>query len=139
MEDAITIKRNYGKQQDQAFFAVYDGHYGSKAAQYLSEKLHKSIEKIMAMPEIDPHKAITDSFSLIDKEFLKEASQKLWNDGSTAVVAIILQDKIYIANTGDSRAVLSARSQIIATQDHKPNDPKEKKKDRREWWVCRHG
>lgn len=46
--------------------------------------------------------------------------------GATACVVFVTKDKIFTANAGDSRAVLSKGKQAVAlSEDHKPNDPKE--------------
>lgn len=48
--------------------------------------------------------------------------------GSCAIVALIVADMCYIANVGDSRAVLSAnlgKTIKALSEDHKPCDPKE--------------
>jgi serine/threonine protein phosphatase PrpC len=42
--------------------------------------------------------------------------------GCTAIVVVISPDKIYIANAGDSRAVLSRGGKTVAlSEDHKPS------------------
>ncbi|KAH9422287.1 Protein phosphatase 1G [Dermatophagoides pteronyssinus] len=47
--------------------------------------------------------------------------------GCTAIVAIVCNDKIYVANAGDSRCVLSRNGQAIQmSEDHKPEDEREK-------------
>ena len=51
--------------------------------------------------------------------------------GSCACVCLIVDDQIYIANVGDSRAILSLNtgSQSAALSfDHKPSEPKERKR-----------
>lgn len=46
--------------------------------------------------------------------------------GCTAVVALIIQGKLYVANAGDSRCVLCQNGVAIPmSRDHKPNDPDE--------------
>lgn len=48
--------------------------------------------------------------------------------GSCAIVALIVADMCYVANVGDSRAVLSSHigQKVIAlSEDHKPSDAKE--------------
>ncbi|HSC24821.1 MAG TPA: PP2C family protein-serine/threonine phosphatase [Candidatus Babeliales bacterium] len=52
---------------------------------------------------------------------------KHFNDGSTAVVVYIDDNnKLHCAWTGDSRAVLESNGKLaFATQDHKPDSPKE--------------
>jgi len=49
------------------------------------------------------------------------------DSGSTAVCALVFPDCIYIANCGDSRAVLCHGGiPVASTKDHKPTDPEEK-------------
>ncbi|GBL79119.1 putative protein phosphatase CG10417 [Araneus ventricosus] len=58
------------------------------------------------------------------EEFL--SSEPGYLSGSTATVAIIRQNRIYVANVGDSRCVLSRKGQAIdMSLDHKPDDPEE--------------
>lgn len=47
--------------------------------------------------------------------------------GCTACVALITKNKIYVANSGDSRAVLCKGGKAVdMSEDHKPDNPKEK-------------
>ncbi|GIY45527.1 protein phosphatase 1G [Caerostris darwini] len=47
--------------------------------------------------------------------------------GSTATVAVIRESKVYVANVGDSRCVLSRNGKAIdMSVDHKPEDPDER-------------
>ena len=46
--------------------------------------------------------------------------------GTTSCVLLITKDKIYCANSGDSRAVLCSNNEAIAlSEDHKPGNPEE--------------
>jgi serine/threonine protein phosphatase PrpC len=58
----------------------------------------------------------------------EEQQQLLDKSGSCAVVALFVDDICYIANLGDSRAVLSYKSgkiEQVLTNDHKPGNEKE--------------
>ncbi|KAJ3443699.1 leucine-rich repeat-containing protein [Anaeramoeba flamelloides] len=60
------------------------------------------------------------------KKVFQETNQKLKDrnesSGSTAVVALILDNHLYCANLGDSRAIISKNKMAIRlTFDHKPN------------------
>lgn len=45
------------------------------------------------------------------------------NAGCTANVVLITKDKIYCANSGDSRAISSVKGIAVAlSEDHKPDD-----------------
>ncbi|CAL1269715.1 unnamed protein product [Larinioides sclopetarius] len=58
------------------------------------------------------------------EEFL--SSEPGYLSGSTATVAIVRLNRIYVANVGDSRCVLSRKGQAIdMSLDHKPDDPEE--------------
>ena len=51
--------------------------------------------------------------------------------GSCATVVLVVDEMCYVANTGDSRGVLSVDGgkQVIAlSNDHKPTDPIEKER-----------
>jgi len=49
--------------------------------------------------------------------------------GCTACVCCVTEDQFIVANAGDSRAVLCRGGRAVAlSQDHKPNDPREKQR-----------
>lgn len=49
--------------------------------------------------------------------------------GCTANVAVISENTLVVANSGDSRAALSRNGKIIElSKDHKPDDPEESKR-----------
>lgn len=80
--------------------------------------------------------AIYAGFKEAEKRFVNENKpSSILTDfdksGSCALVCIILNDVCYVANLGDSRAILSENSSqkiSLLTKDHKPNDPNEKKR-----------
>lgn len=46
-----------------------------------------------------------------------------WASGSTAVVALLKDNKIYVANAGDSRCIISKNGEVFEMSiDHKPNN-----------------
>lgn len=57
----------------------------------------------------DPVNSIKSGFALAEKHYLDMAmaSQTIDKSGSCAIVALIVEDICYIANVGDSRAVIS--------------------------------
>ena len=57
-----------------------------------------------------------------------ESTGEYERSGSCAIVMLIVNDACYVANTGDSRAVLSqkAGSKVVTlSRDHKPTEPSE--------------
>lgn len=111
---------------DCAVYGVCDGHGGQRAAQYAADNLPAKIEASLAIGT-DVVAAIVSAFKTTDDEFCALALQERLDDGSTVSALIIQNGKVYTANAGDSRIVIGkVDGTLIATDDHKPNDPGEK-------------
>lgn len=138
MEDAHTavVGLPHGLA-DWSFFAVYDGHAGSRVANYCSAHL---LEHILSggadfSSESSSVEGVKDGirsgFLNID-EYMRGFSdlrQGLDRSGSTAVCVLLSPSHLYFINCGDSRAVLSRDAQVgFSTQDHKPCNPREKER-----------
>jgi protein phosphatase 2C family protein 2/3 len=105
-----------------SFFALFDGHSGKECANYLKKQLYSRIFQDKNYP-FHPQKAIKSAFHAIDKEFLALAKEIGDFSGSCAILALIIGDKCYVANTGDSRAILSlngGKSFTVVNTEHKP-------------------
>jgi protein phosphatase 2C family protein 2/3 len=80
---------------------------------------------------LEPIEALKAGFKKAESEFLKLAESKSIVDrsGSCALVVLIIDNMCYIANVGDSRAVLSYQfgSKVFPlSHDHKPDRTSEK-------------
>lgn len=144
MEDSHTAKVGLPGLSQWAFFGVFDGHAGSKIAEYSSQHLvdhllsHKNFERYISsgesdseMPDEDVKAAIRDGFIEFDSKMRSLASAKNGGDrsGSTAVCVLISPKKYYFVNCGDSRGLLCRDSKVhFATVDHKPGNPIEKER-----------
>lgn len=110
-------------------YGVFDGHGGIGAADYLKMHLPTKIEeKLTQFGRSDEGiwNALKLAFVEIDEEFKKEHPKD--TSGSTAVVAFLNEDDLWLANVGDSRAILQAGEKITQlTEDAKPSDPRYKK------------
>ena len=141
---SIIIDAKYPKLNNQdnneqmpkvCFFGVFDGHAGDKCCEYLKNYLHHHIFDSSYFPN-SPIKAIEQGFKSCEKSYIKSIHNKTRNQyydysGSCAIVVLIIDDICYIANLGDSRALYSYDSGskfYQLSRDHKPNDPKEKKR-----------
>lgn len=75
-----------------------------------------------------------EGFSNCDEEFINNQGlgpNNIINDksGSCALVMMIVDKQVYIANTGDSRAIMSINGQVtVLSNDHKPNNDYERKR-----------
>ena len=144
-EDRVSIiinmnkPKNYNKKiwPKTSFFGIYDGHGGNKCADYLRDSLHKLIFSDENYPE-NVNEAIKNGFLKAENEFLNNHSLDKNNNmniidrsGSCAIIVIIIENKIYVANVGDSRGLLSKNNgseYIIITEDHKPSNENEQKR-----------
>uniref|UniRef100_A0A8C6SX09 protein-serine/threonine phosphatase n=1 Tax=Neogobius melanostomus TaxID=47308 RepID=A0A8C6SX09_9GOBI len=133
MEDAHTAVLGLPApgMKDWSFFAVYDGHAGSRVANYCSKHL---LEHLITMepPSVDAVKAgIRTGFLKIDDHMrsFSDLRNGMDRSGSTAVGILISTDHFFFINCGDSRAVLYRNSNVcFSTLDHKPGNPREKER-----------
>ncbi|CAN7944573.1 unnamed protein product [Ixodes hexagonus] len=126
MEDAHTHLLSLSEDKDAAFFAVYDGHGGAKVAQYAGSHVHRKIVMQPAYQKGDVVEAIKKGFLEVDSDMLKDESMKDELAGTTAIVVLIKDGKLYCGNVGDSRAIASVNGQVQQLSfDHKPSNESE--------------
>ena len=141
-EDRVSIILNIAKPQGFSgvwpkcsFFGIYDGHGGCNCSDFLRDQLHSYVVKDSNFPE-NPIKALMNGFEKAEKDFiLNQALNKNFEiidrSGSCAIIALIVEDMCYVANVGDSRAVMSSNrgnKMDVITNDHKPNEEGESKR-----------
>ncbi|KRX07656.1 Ubiquitin-conjugating enzyme/RWD-like protein [Pseudocohnilembus persalinus] len=136
MEDAeiCDLSLNGGLIQ---LFAIFDGHGGSEVAQFCKKNFVNELRKNKNFASSKFKEALSETFLKMDELLIqnqkKQNQSNQFQDtvtgGCTACVVMITRDKIYCANAGDSRAVLSQSGVAIPlSQDHKPDNPKEKQR-----------
>lgn len=140
-EDRVSIILNITKPErpdwpkQLSIFGLFDGHSGSKCCDFLRDNFHLYFIKSELFPR-DIKGAINDAFTRLENDFLSkfaisQDNSLLDKSGSCALVTIIVDNKVYIANVGDSRAIMSnynGEEIVQLTEDHKPNARKEKKR-----------
>ncbi|KAM3369704.1 hypothetical protein ACQJBY_011407 [Aegilops geniculata] len=128
MEDYHVAEYKCDKNHELGLFAIFDGHLGDRVPSYLRANLFSNILK-EPLFWTDPQEAIKNAYGSTNKYILENAKQ-LGPGGSTAVTAIVVDGKdMWIANVGDSRAVLCERgaaNQI--TVDHEPHISNERQR-----------
>ncbi|KAI5282671.1 Protein phosphatase 2C 1 [Ascosphaera acerosa] len=86
-------------ETDNGFFAIYDGHAGSLAADWCGKKVHLIVEdRMRAEPDRSVAEILDESFREADR--LMGGEQQLRNSGCTAVAAVLRwEDRIPPRNT----------------------------------------
>lgn len=128
MEDAHTVKFNFGGKKDAAFFGVYDGHGGHKFAEYCSQHLHETLKSDRNFRSKKYEVALKNTFLGLDKKLHEDKSVQLQFEpgGTTANVVLVVDGMVYCSNVGDSRAVASINGNAHElSHDHKPSNPVE--------------
>jgi protein phosphatase 1L len=151
MEDAHRIEIDNAK--NIAFFGVFDGHGGSAVAHFAAANLYEN-SKLQGLKDEDAIiAALKSGFSTTQEQLTPENLQKLIDEneakaakgeekiferampsakhqGCTAIVAYKLNNRLYVANAGDARAVLCGpdNTAVDLSRDHKPDRPDEKER-----------
>ena len=143
-EDRVSIILNLPKPQNFqgaywpkncSIFSLFDGHLGSGCCSFLRDNFHLYLVNSPLFPK-DIEGAIYDAFSKLENDFLSKCaigSDNCLKDksGSCALITIIADRTVYVANLGYSRAIMSnnyGENIIQLTEDHKPNLKSEKKR-----------
>ncbi|XP_073525378.1 uncharacterized protein [Phyllobates terribilis] len=127
MEDRYCASLDLQHNPKQAFFGVFDGHGGCKAAEFAAKHIEKNIMEEVSRnkSEIYLQEAVKRGYLKTDSDFLKEDLR----GGSCCVTALISNGDLVVSNAGDCRAVVSkAGTAQPLTSDHRPSRPDEKER-----------
>eukprot|EP00823_Brevimastigomonas_motovehiculus_P004768 TRINITY_DN3265_c0_g1_i1.p1 TRINITY_DN3265_c0_g1~~TRINITY_DN3265_c0_g1_i1.p1 ORF type:complete len:300 (-),score=69.96 TRINITY_DN3265_c0_g1_i1:792-1691(-) len=128
MEDTFQAMVNIEGDEKCAYFGVYDGHGGCHAAEYTAAHLHSLLIKQPNFRE-QPVASLKHAFQQLDNDWLSIAENQGFDDGTTVLGAFITNGVLYVANAGDSRAVLVQRGRpVMMSVDHKPSRLDEKER-----------
>ncbi|CAL0335171.1 unnamed protein product [Lupinus luteus] len=128
MEDFYDTKTLKIGGRSICLFGIFDGHGGSRAAEYLKDHL---FDNLMKHPKFltDAKLALSETYQQTDADFLNAEKDTFRDDGSTASTAVLVDNHLYVANVGDSRTIISKAGKAIAlSEDHKPNRSDERKR-----------
>lgn len=125
MEDADFVAQGLIHTKPDAYpfklFGVFDGHGGARASSFVKENLSDYLMKELESRCKDglTEEGIFHSLKVCCKK-LHADYQEL--DGTTATIALIINDRLWVANVGDSRTILVNQdgTAIQASEDAKP-------------------
>jgi hypothetical protein len=131
MEDEVIVEQNVKHTSNLisgpfSFFAVCDGHGGNAASTHVKKNLVKNLVQELSTSSTVKD-ALTQAYLQTDKNFIRENEND--ESGTTCVSALIdlPRNKFWIANAGDSRAVLCRNGTAVRlSEDHKPDRTDEK-------------
>jgi serine/threonine protein phosphatase PrpC len=138
MEDRAVCETLITSNTKDAFFGVYDGHTTTYVASFLKENFHKML---LNHPSYGIHKglAFTEVFHQIDQDINEKLETQNLAGGSTALCALFHRDSLFVANVGDSKAIIIRKDKIIPlTKEHRANNEEEKNRiEQNGGWIFR--
>jgi len=125
MEDAFVAITDVEGRPDVSFFGVFDGHGGTKSSKYVAQRLFETL-KVQEEFGKDWNAALRNSFLQLDTDMSKDPVVDDFS-GSTSVTTLLVGNKIFCANAGDSRALMCVKGQPVPlSYDHKPQNKDER-------------
>ncbi|KAM9455432.1 protein phosphatase 1E [Clarias gariepinus] len=119
---------NLQDQEEQAYFAVFDGHGGVDAATFAANHLHVNLVRQETFSQ-DPGDALRRAFKLTDERFVQKASRENMRCGTTGVVTFLRGRTLHVAWLGDSQVMLVRKGEAVELmKPHKPDREDEKKR-----------
>ena len=132
MEDTHIADPNF--DEETSLFAVFDGHGGQEVALFCKKYLPEQLKLDSNYSKGDYKTALEETFLKLDKMLMSPEGKELLGEfttakntmglisGCTANVVLIVKDCVYVANSGDSRAVLFTKDHKAhpLSIDHKP-------------------
>ncbi|XP_057427487.1 protein kinase and PP2C-like domain-containing protein isoform X2 [Lotus japonicus] len=126
MEDTHFILPHICNENDVYAFGIFDGHRGAAAAEFSSRAVPAVLQTLGF--KRSPADALVEAFLRTDAAFIKELDsfrksnryiQKDWHPGCTAITALVVRNRLFVAHIGDCRAILCrAGNPIALTEDH---------------------
>eukprot|EP00612_Vaucheria_litorea_P001972 CAMPEP_0171455598 /NCGR_PEP_ID=MMETSP0945-20130129/2428_1 /TAXON_ID=109269 /ORGANISM="Vaucheria litorea, Strain CCMP2940" /LENGTH=320 /DNA_ID=CAMNT_0011980869 /DNA_START=257 /DNA_END=1219 /DNA_ORIENTATION=+ len=117
-EDMAVVFNELAGANEALLCGVFDGHSGGNSSSYAAKNIFPSVVQTEAWKSENYEEALIEGFLTLDKN-LRTIEPK---DGTTAVCAVVTAEKIWVANCGDSRAILCRGGVAVSlSQDHKPD------------------
>ncbi|OVA20281.1 Cyclic nucleotide-binding domain [Macleaya cordata] len=108
-QDSFCIHTPFGTNPDDHFFGVFDGHgeFGAQCSQFVKRKLCENLLRNGRF-HLDAVEACHSAFLTTNSQ-LHEDNLDDSMSGTTAITILVRGRMIYVANSGDSRAVIAER------------------------------
>ena len=128
MEDSFVFVDCFANMPNSSFLAVYDGHGGTQAVDFIKEELHENVLAFMKQG-LTAADALHNAFAHTDQDMWKRG---ITTSGCTSCVCLLTsqggEKKLHTAHLGDARAVIARAGvgiRLTSQSDHKATDPVE--------------
>ncbi|KAL3337485.1 hypothetical protein AABB24_029904 [Solanum stoloniferum] len=129
-QDSLCIHTPFGTSPDDHFFGVFDGHgeYGAQCSQFAKNKICENLLRNSKF-HLDAVEACHAAFLMTNSQLHTDAIDDSMS-GTTAITILVRGTTLYVANSGDSRAVIAERrgNEVVAVDlsiDQTPFRPDE--------------
>lgn len=140
MEDSHISMPDF--DENVSLFAVFDGHGGAEVAKFCAAQFGEELKANASYLAGDYPRALEQTFLKMDEILLGDEGMEIlrkYKDnvemttsfaGCTANVVLLVGNKIFVANAGDSRCISYSKDNTVIhlSVDHKPDDEEEKKR-----------
>ncbi len=135
MEDTVLcsiLTLNICGREEKAYLtAIFDGHGGSTYSRYLEHSFAKHLQNEIniignerrSLDKVTIWNALKLTFVHMQKKLLERLDTPAPRGGSTAIVCLIIQEQLWTACLGDSRAILVGKDNCVQlSEDALPTD-----------------
>ena len=136
-QDAFQVISDLDGDDGVLMAGVFDGHgeYGDDCSGFVRERIENSLCKHRRQHRLDPDFALRQTFQEINAAMHLERNFSDKYSGTTGVVALLDRGTCWVANAGDSRAIIgqevggALRAKALTT-DHTPFSKEERQRIR---------
>lgn len=108
-QDSFCIHTPFGTDVNDHFFGVFDGHgeFGAECSQFVKRRLCENLLRNSKF-NVDPVEACHASFLATNSQLHADVLDDSMS-GTTAITILVRGKTVYVANCGDSRAVIAEK------------------------------
>eukprot|EP01018_Ginkgo_biloba_P033871 Gb_14360 [translate_table: standard] len=108
-QDSFCIHTQFGKDTNDHFFGVFDGHgeFGTQCSQFVKKNLCENLLRDREF-RTDAVQAYHSAFMATNTQLHRHSIDDSMS-GTTAITVLVRGSKLYVANVGDSRAVIAEK------------------------------
>ena len=124
-QDRGLVIHPWCSRTSMALFGVYDGHgrRGHEVSEFVVKTLPDILRQVQAAGKQDLGDVLEKSYMLVDTALRSSVDASV--SGTTAITCFLKQNDLFIANTGDSRAIACRRHESperLQTRSHSPDN-----------------